>query len=737
MSYFVRSFIEHSKTNERRVKVDTPQQTHQPVSDATSEQSPPESRRTVALSRITGTIDAVARTIAALAIIVLMLQIMANVAARTIFNHPLPGSLEITQYWYLPIAALLGIVSAQVRNENLRADILFGRMPVAARYWIAVSTNVLCAIVAIAIAHFSLQTALENMAIGKTAGISGFIMWPATFVVPLAFALLAIVYLVQIFLPGLADVDYLEEDIAASEIVAAGKASDDTATVGVIHERAEAAANSLAAKVNATLGSRSPSQWILALTLVGLTIASAVLMFLLEDKLTVGILGIVTMLGLLFLRVPVAIALITPSILGMWAIRGVRPVEGLLADIAYSAVASWSLTVIPMFVFMGLLIWRSGVTGDLYAAARNWLKWLPGGLAVGTNIAGAGLGAVSGSTIGTTYALARIGIPEMLKAGYSPRMAISSVMTAGLPGQLIPPSIMLIIYAGIAETPIGQQLIAGVGPGVLVAALFSLFFISLAVMRPNLAGKSKTDTDRRAREEKVPTGELWLSLAKTWPVVLLIVLVIVGMFGGVLTATEVGAAAALFAVLIALGKLRKSRPLGNIATAAIDTVRSTGAIFFLIIGGMSLTRMLTLSGLSSALADGIVSLNLNAVAFLLIMVVVYLVMGMFLDPLAMMLLTVPILIPTLQAMEISPLWFGVFVVFMGELAIITPPVGMLSYIIYSITQDPRVNQGHQIKLKDVFMSVVWILPLAGLFLLIMIFLPEVATVLPDLVQTTQ
>lgn len=730
----MRPLTKHLKSNERRVDVDTPQQVREPVDDELSEQSPSESRHSVALGRITDAIDAIARTIAALAIIVLMLQIMVNVAARTIFNHPLPGSLEITQYWYLPIAALLGIVSAQVRNENLRADILFGRMPAAARYWIAVVTNVLCTVVAAGFAYFSLQTALDNMSIGKTAGISGFIMWPATFVVPVAFALLAIVYLVQIFLPGLADVDYLEEDLAAAEIVAAGKASDDTATVGVIHDRAEAAASTLAAKVNATLGSRSLSQWILALVLVGVTIVSAVLMFVLEDKLTIGIIGIITMLGLLFLRVPVAVALVVPSILGMWAIRGIRPVQGLLADVAYSTTASWSLTVIPMFVFMGLLIWRSGVTGDLYAAARNWLKWLPGGLAVGTNIAGAGLGAVSGSTIGTTYALARIGIPEMLKAGYSPRMAISSVMTAGLPGQLIPPSIMLVIYAGIAETPIGQQLIAGVGPGLLVAILFSLFFIVLAVARPNLAGRSKATAAQGGDEPTVSTNELWTSLAKTWPVVLLILLVVVGMFGGVLTATEVGAAAALFAVLIALGKLRKSRPLGNIATAAVDTVRSTGSIFFLIIGGTALTRMLTLSGLSSALADGIVSLNLNAVSFLLIMVVVYLIMGMFLDPLAMMLLTVPILLPTLQAMEISPLWFGVFIVFMGELAIITPPVGMLSYIIYSITQDPRVNQGHQIKLKDVFMAVVWILPFAGLFLLIMIFVPELATVLPELVQ---
>src|SRR5690606_12537251 len=189
---------------------------------------------------------------------------------------------------------------------------------------------------------------------------------------------------------------------------------------------------------------------------------SAAVMLADVPKETVGTVGLVMLVALLLLRVPLAFTMIIPALIGLFAIRGPRPVEGLLSNIAYDATASWSLTVIPMFVFMGLLIWRSGVRTDLYTAARDWLNWLPGGLAVGTNAAGAALSAVSGSTIVQVYAIARIGIPEMLRSGYRPRYVPSAVISSGLTGQLIPPSILLVIYAGLAEVSVGQQLIAGV-----------------------------------------------------------------------------------------------------------------------------------------------------------------------------------------------------------------------------------------------------------------------------------
>src|SRR5699024_4583500 len=150
-----------------------------------------------------------------------------------------------------------------------------------------------------------------------------------------------------------------------------------------------------------------------------------------------------------------------PAFMGMISMRGWRLVESMMTTLPYDEVASWSLSVVPMFIVMGLLLWRAGLTESVYRAMSQLIGWLPGGLAIGTNWAGAGLAAVSGSTVGTTYALTRIGVPEMLKAGYDKRLALGAVIVAGLPGQLIPPSIMLVIYAGIAEVPVGPQLLAG------------------------------------------------------------------------------------------------------------------------------------------------------------------------------------------------------------------------------------------------------------------------------------
>ncbi|MDV6262730.1 TRAP transporter large permease [Rhodococcoides yunnanense] len=464
-----------------------------------------------------------------------------------------------------------------------------------------------------------------------------------------------------------------------------------------------------------------------AITLTVFTIAavgSATGMFLGGSKETIGILSLVLLLSLIFLRMHIGFALLISALLGLWALRDFGVVTSTVSRLPYHNVAQWTLSVIPMFVFMGLLLWRSGVTEKLYDVARTWLGWMPGGLAVGTNIAGAGLASVSGSTVGTTYALARIGIPEMLRAGYDKRLAIGSVMAAGLPGQLIPPSITLVVFAGIAEVPVGEQLLAGVGPGVAVAALFSVaLMVAATVVKPRKPSKSDVSLQNSA--------ERWRALASVWPVPVLVLVVVVGMFSGFFTATEAGAAAAMVALVVALFARRRDRPWSAVSDAAVSAVASTGSIFLMLLGATALSRMLPLTGLTTGFTDWTVSLGLSAWQFLALMTAVYLVMGMFLDALAMMLLTVPLLIPTLAYLDISLLWFGVFVVFMGELAVITPPVGILSYIIHGVAQDPEVNLGNKISLRDVFASVAWVIPIALLFIVLLVMFPEIATYIPS------
>lgn len=469
--------------------------------------------------------------------------------------------------------------------------------------------------------------------------------------------------------------------------------------------------------------------WIVAAVTLIVLGGSAVCVFLPLVPEAIGAMACVMMLALLFLRVPVAVAMLIPSLLGLYALRGMPLIESTFSKLVYNGVAEWTLSVVPMFVLMGLLLWRSGMTDSIYLAGRHWLNWLPGGLAVGTNVAGTGLAAVSGSSVGTAYALARMGIPEMLKAGYDRRMAIGAVIVAGLPGQLIPPSIMLVIYAGIAEVPIGPQLLAGIGPGLLVAVMFTLMIVGFAVVRPELVGKTK---GAAVAQDQTTWKERLVSLARIWPVPLLIVLIIAGMFSGVFTATEVGAAAALFSLIVALVWKRKNRPFAAVVESAVATVSSVGAIFFILIAAAALTSLLTLTGISTGMADAVESLGLGRVQFLLVMVVVYLILGMFMDPMAIMVLTIPILIPTLNSLDISLMWFGVFTVFMGELAVVTPPVGILAFIVHGMVKDPDVNMGHKISLKDVFVSVGWFLPMAIAVAVILILVPEIATFIPDM-----
>lgn len=466
-------------------------------------------------------------------------------------------------------------------------------------------------------------------------------------------------------------------------------------------------------------------RWILPAILWAVGVAALAGMFLVDEKLIIGVFSLVLMLVFIALRFPVAIALLIPALLGLWAIKEFKTMTGAFLQLPFNSVANWSFSVVPMFIFIGLLMWRSGLTENLYRAGKHWLGWLPGGLAVGTNFAGAGLAAVSGSTIGTTYALTRIGVPEMLKAGYDKRVAMGSVIVAGLPGQLIPPSILLVIYAGIAEAPVGPQLLAGVGPGLLVALLFGITFALVGLLRPKLVGRGNA-------LEPVTWGMRAKSLLGTWPLVILIPIIFVGMFSGVFTATEAGAVAALVSIVMVVLWRRKKSVFGDIGGAAMATIATTGAIMFMLIGASALSRMLSLSGVSTTLSDWITAMELGRVQFLLLMVVIYLVLGMFMEPLAMMLLTVPVLIPTLEALDISLLWFGVFVVLLGELAILTPPVGILAYIVHGIVQDKAVNLGQKITLRDVFASVGWTLPIAIIIILILIAFPQIVLAIPEL-----
>lgn len=449
---------------------------------------------------------------------------------------------------------------------------------------------------------------------------------------------------------------------------------------------------------------------------IAVLVASTVGMFLpLVDE-AVGGLALVLMVTMLFLRFPVWLSLMLPALLALYEVRGWRLVESSLSTTPYNSIANWTFTVIPMFVFMGLLIANAGIAKDIFVAMKSWLGWLPGGYAVGTNLAGAGLASVSGSTVSTTYTLARVAVPEMLRAGYDRRFTETAVMVCGLTGNLIPPSILLVIYAGIAETPVGPQLLAGVGPGLVLALLLSSLMAMAAWRFPKLApGAVEVGEGEPGRIR---------SLLRIWPVPAVVILTVWGMFSGVFTATEVASASAFLVLLASIWYRRKDRPFDAVKKAAIGTVSATGMMMLILVSVTILSTMLSVTGVGRLLVDTVTGLEMGRVPFLLVLVVFYIVLGIFMDTFSMMVVTVPLLLPVLELQGVDPLWFGVFVVFLGEIGMITPPVGMVTYLVHGLMQDPEVNQGHSVSMRDTFSAVLWVMPIAIAFCAILIFFPD-------------
>lgn len=441
----------------------------------------------------------------------------------------------------------------------------------------------------------------------------------------------------------------------------------------------------------------------------------------------VGALALALVLVLMVLGMPIGAAMAVPSVLGIWAILGWRPLVSSMEGVPFQGVAGWSLSVIPMFIFMGIMLSKSGVTNQLYNGARAWLGWLPGGLAFTTNVAATGLNAATGSTIGTAYALGRIAVPEMLDAGYDKKYTLHAVLMGGLGAHLIPPSILLVVYAGIAETPVGPQLLAGMVPGLFLVVMFSIQVVVLATLFPRLTGG-------RIAGVGATWSERWGFARTAWPLPLLILVVLGGLYLGVFTPTEAGAFGALGASLLGLVFLGR-RAFGPALRATLtSTVTSTAAIFFVIIGALYLTRLLALSGLARWAGDVLAAIDLTRVPFLLLLVVVFLVLGTFLDGLAMTLISVPILLPIVMEFGVDPIWFGVFVVFMAELAAISPPIGILVFVIHGLAQDPEVNRGQKVSLQDVWRAAYWLIPITLVVLVVLILFPEIVTWLPSVSQ---
>jgi tripartite ATP-independent transporter DctM subunit len=343
-----------------------------------------------------------------------------------------------------------------------------------------------------------------------------------------------------------------------------------------------------------------------------------------------------------------------------------------------------------------------------------WLSRIPGGLAVSANLACAGFSAASGSSLATAAAMGRIAIPEMRRAGYDMRLATGVVASAGTLGVMIPPSLTFLIYAIFAEQSVGKLFIAGIVPGLLTAFIYGVMIVTLCIYKPHFAPRT---------DEHFPLRERVASLRDVWPLLVFIVVIIGGLYGGVFTATEAGAFGAFLAFVIVA--IRGDLTWTVIKNSVLETVITTASIFWVAIGAILLTRLLAMTGVGRFLTELIGSWALDPLLLVLASSAIYLVLGMFLDPLGVLLISLPVLLPMFKAIHVDLIWFGVLVVKFVEIGLLTPPVGMNVYVIKSVTDD-------SVKLETIFMGASLFLLCEVLIVTLLISFPGLSTFLPGL-----
>ncbi len=389
-----------------------------------------------------------------------------------------------------------------------------------------------------------------------------------------------------------------------------------------------------------------------------------------------GFWGIGVLFALLFLRVPVALALIAVSFGGIVSLLGVKPALGILSNTPYSFTASWTMSAVPMFLLMGFVAFHAKLTAGLFDAAKALLRRVPGALAVSSIFACSGFAAVCGSSIATAASMGRIAIPEMVKAGYAPSIAAGAIAAGGTLGILIPPSILMILYGVFAETSITKVFLGGIGIGVLTAFSYASIVMMIAYLRPDLVPR------RPIEDEQISAME---AMRRVWPVLALIALVFGGLFSGYFTATEAGAIGAGGAILVSAAVRTLNWEVFK--TSLLETLQTTASLLIIGIGAMMFTRFLGITGLSSFIAKQVGAADIGYFQLMFMVVIVYLLLGMVMEPFGAMLVTLPVFIPLLNAEGISLVWFGVLVVKLLEIGMITPPVGLNVFVIRNVASE--------------------------------------------------
>ena len=417
---------------------------------------------------------------------------------------------------------------------------------------------------------------------------------------------------------------------------------------------------------------------------------------------------------LILMRIPIGVSLIAVSFAGLWSMFNWNIAWGSLGIVPYNFANSWVLSSIPAFLLMGFICYHTKLTQGLFSAAQVWLSGLPGGLAIASVFGCAGFAAVTGSSVACSAAMGKIAVPEMIRHRYSAELATGTVAAAGTIGALIPPSILMILYGIISRQSVSQLFLGGLVVGVITLIAYVLLIVVRVKLNPDLAPPVHTQA---TRAEKIR------ALGQTWPVLLIVIGVFAGLFGGVFTPTEAGAIGATLSALVAL--VYRTLTLKALRMAVVETITTTAALLIIAVGASLLTRFLALSGIGDALSSSILSFGVSPVLIMVGIVVVYLLLGMMLEPVGAMLLTLPVVLPLVDETGFSLLWFGVVLVKLLEIGMITPPMGMNVFVIKGVV-------GNIASLSTIFKGVFWFVIVDLLIVAVLIAYPDIVLFLPQM-----
>ena len=427
-----------------------------------------------------------------------------------------------------------------------------------------------------------------------------------------------------------------------------------------------------------------------------------------------GYLIVTLLLVSLALGAHIGVALGLCGFLGIYLTVGPDAAFAQLAAVPFGTTNSFALAVIPLFILMGSFATVAAITTDLFRTAYVWLGGLRGGLAMATVMSSAAFGAASGSTIVNAAVFTKMAMPEMARFGYDVRLSAGCIAAAGTLAALIPPSILMVIYAVITEQSIGKLLIAGIVPGILTAFIYCGGIYIIARVWPKIAPRA---------DLKFSWKERFQSLYGVSGIMILFVIVVGGIYGGYFPATYAGAVGAFGAFIIALVKRRLG--LGSLVEVLKEAAVTTSVIFIIVVGGMLFSRFLTYSGLVTMISTGLISLGTGKYTYLFGFIILFTILGCFIEPIAIMVMTLPIMFPVMKEAGFDPIWLGVIAVKLAEISVLTPPVGLNVFVVKSSSPIP-------VTLGQAFAGVSPFIALDFLSLGLYVAYPEMILWLPNL-----